>query len=128
MDVGDWAALLARDREFYRYCVRQLLVRRGFLEAATNDDDAVELRRSGSNVAKAGGTFHVQETLCSRWTVLGQVKSDDGLRDVPLGATTSDGIRAWRAVRGRSPGERHGTPHHLPELTSAHGPQMDLSI
>lgn len=63
-------------------------------------DDAVELRRSGSNVAKAGGTFHVQETLCSRWTVLGEVKSDDGLRDVPLGATTSDSIRAWRAVRG----------------------------
>jgi len=63
-------------------------------------DEAVELRRSGSNVANAGGTFHVQETLCSRWTVLGDVKSDDGLRDVPLGATTSASVREWRAARG----------------------------
>lgn len=62
-------------------------------------DDAAELRRPGKD-GKAGGAFRVEETLCSRHTVLGEVKSDDGLRTVPLGAATAASVRAWRVARG----------------------------
>lgn len=63
-------------------------------------DDAVELKRPGAGGQVAGGTVHVVETLCSRHTTLGEVKSDEGLRDVPVGPATSAAVRAWRMKRG----------------------------
>lgn len=63
-------------------------------------DGAAELERPTNG--KGGGDFHIVETLCSRHTVLGEVKSDDGLRDVRLGPATAASIRAWRMKRGVS--------------------------
>lgn len=68
-------------------------------EALGAADDAVALQKSNST-GKNGAVFQVVETLCSRHTVLGDVKSDDGLRDVRLGPATAGAIRMWRVKRG----------------------------
>lgn len=57
-------------------------------------DDALDLRRN------TGGQFHVTERLCSRHVTLGPVKSDEGLRSVPVGPATAQACRTWRAARG----------------------------
>jgi len=64
-------------------------------------DDAVTLQRPGSN-HKASGSLGVHERLCSRHVTLGEVKSDDGLRDLPMGPATAAAVRAWRVARGPS--------------------------
>lgn len=65
-------------------------------------DDAVDLRRPGTG-GRAGGVLSVVERLCSRYVTLGEVKTEGGLRDIPLGPATASAVRAWRVARGPSP-------------------------
>jgi len=62
-------------------------------------DASVELRRPDAS-GRAGGLLRIHETLCSRHVTLGEVKSDDGLRDVPIGPSAAAAVRTWRVARG----------------------------
>ena len=77
-------------------------------------DEAADLKRATG--VSSGGVMHIVETLCSRHTTLGDVKSDDGLRDVPMGPATARSVRAWRAARGvvqALPAQGHKIPPRL---------------
>lgn len=60
-------------------------------------DEALELRRNAPNTAA------VTERLCTKYAVLGPVKSDEGAREVPIGSGTASTARAWRVRRGTAP-------------------------
>jgi integrase len=60
-------------------------------------DEAVEVAK-----LTKGGVVHIEERLCSRYATLGHVKSEEGLRNVPIGPATASSVRAWRLARGPS--------------------------
>lgn len=63
-------------------------------------DDAMQLRRPRVDGSGGGGRASVVERLCSRHVTLGDTKSEDGERDIPVGPSTAAAVRAWRVARG----------------------------
>jgi integrase len=63
-------------------------------------DSALDLRRPSQDGSGGGGLIGIRERLCSRHVTLGETKSEDGERDVPLGPSTAAALRAWRVARG----------------------------
>lgn len=63
-------------------------------------DDALTLRRPRADGAGGGGSIDIRERLCSRHVTLGDTKSEDSEREVPLGPSTAAAVRAYRVARG----------------------------
>lgn len=63
-------------------------------------DDAMQLRRPKPDGSGGGGRASVVERLCSRHTTLGDTKTEDSEREVPVGPSTAAAVRAWRVARG----------------------------
>jgi len=63
-------------------------------------DDAMQLRRPKPDGSGGGGRASVVERLCSRHVTLGDTKTEDSEREVPIGPSTAAAVRAWRVARG----------------------------